>query len=433
MDLEKLRASLRAALEGIDVILAKASEAGRGLSPEEQTEHDGLVTKVADLETTLANAVAQDERKKKLSNSKTESVSVQILRNENHNDKGEYRGFKSLGEQMQQVRFSKITPSKADKRLFEVGLSVGMNEGTDSEGGFLVQSDFITELDKSAFENANLPQYCAKLTVTGDGIVEPLLPEVSRADGSRSAGARAYWEKEGGTITKSSLKFERLELKLRKLTALVVATDELLQDAPALGGYINEQYGAEMGFCIDTSIVEGSGVLEPKGFKDSAVYAEVPKVSGQAADTVVAGNITAMFAAVTPRGQQRGIWIVNPEVWGQLPLITIGNQPVFLPPGGLTGQQHATLLGRPVITVEACDALGDGGDIIFGDFKDYRWIEKGATEVAQSIHVYFDTDETAFRFIKRANGAPRRKGTITPYKGNGSFKFASFVGVADRA
>lgn len=434
MGIEALKQELKAVLEQIDAVLSKASKEKRALSAEEQAEHDELEKTFSNLEATIARVEKAEARKKDLSKPATESVHVEILRHENHNEKGEYRGFKSFGEQLQAVKLAGQRPSQADKRLREVSLAVGMNESNDSDGGFLLQSDFILELDKGAMENANLPQYCAKLPVgeNSNGTSEPYLSETSRADGSRNGGARAYWEKEAGTITKSQLKFDALELKLRKLTCMVVCTDEQLQDSTFLGGYVQEVYHEEMGFAYDAAIFEGSGVKEPKGFFNTTAYLAVAKVSGQAADSVVAGNVTAMFAAMTPRGQRSGVFLCNPEVWGQLPLMTIGQQPVFIPPGGLTGLPYATLLGRPVVTLEACSKLGDNGDFVFADLKAYRLIEKGAIETAQSIHVYFDTGETAFRFIKRANGAPRIKSTITPYKGNSGFKLSCFVGVADR-
>jgi hypothetical protein len=41
--------------------------------------------------------------------------------------------------------------------------------------------------------------------------------------------------------------------------------------------------------------------------------------------------------------------------------------PAYLPPGGSRGAPYATLIGRPIIPIEACSALGTEGDIILTD------------------------------------------------------------------
>jgi HK97 family phage major capsid protein len=70
-----------------------------------------------------------------------------------------------------------------------------------------------------------------------------------------------------------------------------------------------------------------------------------------------------------------------------------------------------------VIAIEQCSALGDVGDIIFGDFNGYIIAEKGGIESAMSIHVKFDYDESVFRFVLRVDGQPVRASALKPYKG----------------
>src|SRR4029078_9610347 len=98
-------------------------------------------------------------------------------------------------------------------------------------------------------------------------------------------------------------------------------------------------------------------------------------------------------------------------------LMTIGDQPVYTPPGGLSASPLGALFGKPVIEVEQCSALGDLGDILFVNMKEYVVITKGGIDCAESMHVYFKTGENAFRWIARNNGQPKAKSAITPYKG----------------
>ena len=59
-------------------------------------------------------------------------------------------------------------------------------------------------------------------------------------------------------------------------------------------------------------------------------------------------------------------------------------------------------------------ALGTIGDILLVSPSQYQLIEKsGGVQYASSIHVYFTTDESAFRFVYRIDGAPQWNTTLT--------------------
>jgi HK97 family phage major capsid protein len=94
--------------------------------------------------------------------------------------------------------------------------------------------------------------------------------------------------------------------------------------------------------------------------------------------------------------------------------MSIGNVPVFLPAGGLSGLPYDTILGRPYYDIEYLPALGTLGDLLLVSPSQYQMIEKaGGIQSASSIHVYFTTDETAFRFVYRVDGAPIWDTTLT--------------------
>ena len=116
---------------------------------------------------------------------------------------------------------------------------------------------------------------------------------------------------------------------------------------------------------------------------------------------------------------RNAVWLINqvaePELWD----LTIGNQPVYMPAGGLSGGQYGTLLGRPVITIEqTADDVGTTGDLMLADLSQYLMISKGGLETASSLHVQFLYDEQVFRFIYRCDGQPAWNSTLTAFGGN---------------
>ena len=108
------------------------------------------------------------------------------------------------------------------------------------------------------------------------------------------------------------------------------------------------------------------------------------------------------------------IWLGNQSIFPQLLNLTIGQMPMFMPAGGLSGLPYSTLLGRPYFDTEYNPALGTLGDLMLVSPSQYQMIEKsGGIQSASSIHVYFTTDESAFRFVYRVDGAPTWNSTFT--------------------
>jgi len=93
-----------------------------------------------------------------------------------------------------------------------------------------------------------------------------------------------------------------------------------------------------------------------------------------------------------------------------------GGVPVWLPMQGLAGNPNGTLMGRQLFLSEKMATLGDQGDIGIADFKRYFIGDRGGVQTATSIHLRFDYDETAFRFVLRYDGQPSWLQPLTPRK-----------------
>jgi HK97 family phage major capsid protein len=144
-------------------------------------------------------------------------------------------------------------------------------------------------------------------------------------------------------------------------------------------------------------------------------------------NTIVAENVVKMIGRF--HGNIRNAaWFVNQDCLAQFPLMSIGDQPVYT--ADFRRSPFGALFSLPIIPVEHCATLGDLGDIVLADWSEYLLITKGGVEEAESIHVKFLTDETAFRFIMRNNGQPLHDAPIIPL--NGSNTLSPFVMLAER-
>lgn len=329
-------------------------------------------------------------------------------------------GFKTLGEQLIAVMRAAQNGGTVDRRLLEIKAPAGMSEIIASDGGYLVQEDFASELFRRMYTTGAVASRVRRITISGNanGLTMNAVSESSRATGSRWGGVAAYWLNEAGTKTESMPEFRKMEIKLNKLAALAYATDELLQDSSALEGVLSQAFAEEFGWKLDDAVIRGTGVGQPLGILNAACLVSVGKETGQAADTVVWQNVSKMWSRLWAPSRNNAVWFVNQDVEPQLQSMSLavgtGGVPVYMPANGAAGQQYSTLFGRPVIAIEQADTVGDQGDIMLLDLSQYLLIEKGGLQSASSIHVKFTTDETAFRWVLRVGGQPLWNTTLTP-------------------
>lgn len=325
--------------------------------------------------------------------------------------------FASDGEFFQAVKNAALYPNRTDARLLSRSVKAsGMSEGTPADGGYLVQSQTAAGIEERMYKTGEILSRIQNLPIgpNSNGMIFNAVDETSRATGSRWGGVRGYWLAEAGTKASSKPKFRQVELKLKKVAALCYATDELLQDATALAGWINRVVPEELKFQVEDAIFEGDGVGKPYGIMSSTALVTVTRDTGS---TIVAADILNMWGRRWA-GVNDYVWLVNQDAALKLPQMTIGQMPVYLPPGGLNNSGYGMLLGRPVIETEYNATLNTTGDIMLLSPSQYLSISKGGIQSASSIHVQFLTDETVFRFVYRFDGAPLWHSALTPFKGS---------------
>ncbi len=189
----------------------------------------------------------------------TSAVKIEMGKDRLLNDpKG---GFKTAGEFFKTVKNQ--TFGQNDNRL-QI-LAAGAYEKVAEDGGFLIPEDFRLEIQKKCDSDESLLAKCRQLKTNSNHLSLPT-NESAPWDGT---GIQAYWEGEGATLTESKAKFSKSNWHLHKLTALVRVSDELMDDASALGSWINAEAPAAIMHKINSAIISGSGAGMPTGFLNS--------------------------------------------------------------------------------------------------------------------------------------------------------------------
>lgn len=320
-----------------------------------------------------------------------------------------------------------------DPRLIANAPTSFGQEGSGSDGGFAVPPEFRQAIMIKVMGEESLLARTDQQTSSSNSFT---VPKDETTPWQTTGGIQAAWEGEANQLSQSKPSLQNLTVKLNKLISLVPVTDELLADAAAMNNYLNTKAPQKIDFKITDAIVNGTGAGQPLGFLNSGALVTVAKESGQAAGTVNYANITKMWARMYSQCRKNAIWLINQDVEQQLPGLVItgtnsGVFPAYLPPGGVSGSPYGTLMGRPVVVTESCQALGTAGDINLVDLSTYLSVTKtGGIRADVSIHLWFDYDIAAFRFIMRVGGQPWWTSAIS--RKNSSNKLSCFVNLAAR-
>ena len=265
-------------------VLNKAEAEDRFLSDDEQKEIDKYESEIRSWDESI-------NRAEKMLSMQPEDRDMEKPEAKPSPSKGDEKRFSSFGEQLMAVYRAAAPGGRTDERL-STRAALGANETTPSDGGFLVQQDFVTELLKRTYETGILASKVKKIPISANAnsLKINAVDEESRANGSRWGGIQTYWEGEAEELTASKPKFRQMELTLKKLTGLCYATDELLQDAAALESVIRQAFAEEFGFKIDDSILFGTGEGEPLGILNSGAAVTVAKDKDQT-DIITVNNL----------------------------------------------------------------------------------------------------------------------------------------------
>ncbi len=337
-------------------------------------------------------------------------------------------GFATFGHFCQEIIKAGITKTPTHRLVNAYSrfnaAATGMGVGVGADGGFMVPPEFSTKIFARLYAPDSIFARTEIYTIQGNSIKFPRINETSRAAGSRAGGVRAYWSDEGESVTASKPGLGQLGLSLHKLMAFGRATQELLDDSPmAIDAFYTKHFGDEINFVVGDSLFNGTGAGMPLGAFNADCVVQVAKETGQSGSTVNATNVMKMWSRLYAGCRQNAVWFINQDVEPQLYSMQIGtgvaNQVVYMPPGGLSQAPYATLMGRPVMPVEYCSTLGTVGDIALIDFS--QWVsavKAGGPTSAVSMHLYFATDENAFRTTYRLDSQPWWNSPLTPFKGS---------------
>lgn len=433
--IEELRQKLASFKEKGRALLKKAEDENRDLTDAEADAADRIKADVANVQA----AIVAEERRLEAARSFEDAAGTPTARpvpaGAIDRDEEARGGFRNTADFAVAVRTASLPGGHTDERLarlYRPGAAPAnfhQEAGGSAGEGYLVPPAMSQRIWENTFNQPDLLSLSNPLP-TGSREVKGIGDESTPWG---SSGIQANWRAEGSQMSASKIATKPRSTTLHELYAYVLATGEMLDDAPLLNSRIESGAARAISWKASDAIMWGNGVGKPMGFMNSAALVTVAKESGQAADTIVAANLLKMLSRLLMTPGARPFWIANSQTIPQLATMTIGNQPMWIPAGQIDQPIRGTLLGYPVVYSEHCTALGDLGDIALVDFNGYEsYRRSSAPEAASSIHLYFDYNIEAFRWIFRFGGQPYLSAPVAGAKANVDTK-SHFVTLAARA
>lgn len=434
-DLKKLRqaraeraAAGKTKLAALNVLLEKAelTEAETAQLGVLEAEVDAIEKEVTALDQEIA-AEEKTARRATLFGSSSLSGGPALATVVNDLNPARTAGFHNLAEFAVSVRNFQVSGA-IDPRLAAAPTNFQQNQGAAGEG-FLVPTEYREQIWALVFADNNLLAYCNPEPTSSNAIA--IAKDETTPWGA--AGVQAFWRAEAGQMTPSKAAITGEMLQLHELYAFVIATNEVMDDAPRLQNRITVQAARAIQWKASDAVVFGDGNGKPLGFMNSKALVTVAKENAQGGATIVNANVLKMYSRLLRTGGAP-MWLANADTLPQLGQLTLGNVPAWLPNNApLAGAPDGgVFLGRPMNFNEHMQTLGTLGDIVYADLSGYALATKagGGIDFAASIHLFFDYNMSAFRWTFRLGGQPYLTAPVNP--ANGANTKSHFVALQAR-
>jgi HK97 family phage major capsid protein len=320
-----------------------------------------------------------------------------------HLDKTDDGGFDNITDFLKSVRRNDIEALRnciPEKKDLEAG---------DASGMYLIPEKYQAEIIQGMEQTEIIrPRAVVHRISRGQG-TSLTIPGVSDTDYSSDvAGVTVYWKGEGSEYTESDPTLRQIMLTLKKATAKVECTEELVfGSAIDTGKLLTRILSNALSFELDKRYITGNGAGLPLGITNAPCLKTVSGEGSQDTDTLNFTNICNMMEALHPASWNNAIWLCSNANLKQLLQMSI--------PVG-TGGSHIkvlnesngqfTLLGRPVLITQHCAGLGEANSIMLVDPKQYVILQRDDMMIRVDPYSKSDYDIIKYRLTFYTDGQP---------------------------
>ena len=176
-----------------------------------------------------------------------------------------------------------------------------LQEGTDSEGGYLVPDEYERTLVQ-ALEEENVFRRLAKVIQTSSG--DRKIPIVT-------SHGTAVWLDEEDALTESDEVFDQTSLSAYKLGTFLKVSDELLNDSVFdLPSYISTEFARRIGAKEEEAFFVGDGSGKATGIFAATGGAQTG-VTAASSTAITADELIDLFYSLKSPYRRKAVWVMN--------------------------------------------------------------------------------------------------------------------------
>ena len=269
-----------------------------------------------------------------------------------------------------------------------------LQEGVDSEGGYLVPDEYEHTLVQG-LEEGNIIRNHAKVITTSSGSHK--IPVVA------SKGSAA-WIDEEGQYTESDDVFGQVQLDAHKVGTIIKVSQELLADSAFdLESYFTSEFTRRIGTKEEEAFLVGNGSHKPTGLLNETGGAQIG-VTAASATAITADEVIDLFYSLAAPYRKNAIWILNDATVKAIRKLKDSSGQYLWQPA-LKDGEFDTILGKRYFTSAYMPTMTAGAKtILFGDLS-YYWIGDRQGITFQRLNERFaDYGQVGFLASKRLDG-----------------------------
>ena len=269
-----------------------------------------------------------------------------------------------------------------------------LQEGVDSEGGYLVPDEFERTLVQSLENETIVRQHATVITTESGSRKIPIVTEKGTAS----------WVEEEGIIPDGDDVFGQQQIDAHKVGTIIKVSEELLNDSAFdLESYFSAEFTRRIGDKEEESFFTGNGVKKPLGVLADEGGAEIG-ITTASATAITADDIVDLFYSLKAPYRKKAIWVLNDATVAAIRKLKDENGQYLWQPA-LHDGDHETLLGKRIYTSPFMPELQAGQkSVLFGDFT-YYWIGDREGITFKRLNERFaDSGRVGFLATKRLDG-----------------------------
>lgn len=281
-----------------------------------------------------------------------------------------------------------------DRNCMTPELRNALQEGTDSEGGYLVPDEFERTLVQ-ALNQENVIRAHAHVITTSNGLHK--IPVVA-------SHGTAAWLEEESAYTESDEVFGQVNLDAHKVGTLIKVSEELLQDSAFdLESYMVSEFSRRIGDKEEEAFLTGDGSHKPTGILHSTAGGQVG-VTAASATAITADEVIDLFYSLKAPYRKNAIWVLNDSTVKAIRKLKNGAGDYLWQPAIKDGEVN-TILGRPYFTSAFAPEIAAGAKtIVFGDLN-YYWVgDRQGINFRRLNELYAGNGQVGFLASKRLDG-----------------------------